>query len=384
MIDQKWLVRLYAALSCVLGIAAVHAAEPMPPSTLCIDQTNCVNTQSSSTTSNSGIKWHPGHYMQEHPGKSETLQTRFQHYDQISSNKNVVGVVVTYRWSWLEGNTRGDYSAGLALLRSEINKLKSLAVPKRFFLRLYDVGYNSAYPATDKFPTYLQSGCLVAAGSNTVWRRWNSTCMGYYIDMLKAVAKEFDNEPYFEGLYVIGETAPNLAGTTPSDFTQSANDTQFRRLALAAKNMFPKSNVVMPINWHWSTSATNSLMDYNKSIGVGQGNPDTCSDCSMWGDRTLQGLNGGVDYRGKIPVIYSIEGSVLGYNAVGPDGGYTAQEIYDFLNTKIKASHILWYRNMSTGTSEQRWDTGILPVINANPKPTYTACPAVYGSCNTN
>lgn len=388
MIDQKWLVRLFAALPCFLGIAIAHAAEPMPPTTVCIDQTNCVNTQSSSTESNSGIKWHPGHYMQEHPGKTETQQTRFQHYDLISSNKNVVGVVVTYRWSWLEGSTRGDYAAGIALLRAEINKLKSLAVPKRFFLRLYDVGYGSAYPAADKFPTYLQSaGCLVetsATGGRTVWRRWNSTCMGYYIDMLKAVAKEFDNEPFFEGLYVFGETAANIADVTPSDYSQAANDAQFRRLALAAKNMFPKSNVVMPINWHSSTSATTSLMAYNKSIGVGQGNPDSCPTCEMWGDRALQGLIGGVDYRGKIPVIYSIEGSELGYNSVGRSGGYTAQEIYDFLNTKIRASHILWYRNMSTGTSEQRWDTGILPLINANPKPTYTTCPAVYASCNTN
>lgn len=393
MICQKWLIRLFAVLPCFLGFSVARTAEPMPPSTVCIDQSNCVSTTSSSaaTTSsatNDGVKWHPGHYMQELPGSAEAVQTtRFQHYDLISSNKNVVGVAVNFRWKMLEGNTRGDYAAGIALVRAEINKLKSLAVPKRLFMRIHDIGYNAEYPATGYFPTYLQSACLVQTGPNpvrTVWRRWNSTCMGYYIGMLQAIAKEFDNEPFFEGLYVFGETAPNFGDTTPSDYTPEANDAQFRRLALAAKNMFPRSNVIVPLNYHNSTSATNSLMAYMHSIGVGTGNPDACPDCNMWGDRTLQGINGGVDYRGKIPVLWSVEASEMGYDSVGRDGGYTAQEIYNYVNGKLKASHIFWHRNMSVGTSEQRWDTGILPLINANPKPTNTACPLVYSSCNTN
>ncbi|KKM20424.1 hypothetical protein LCGC14_1645650, partial [marine sediment metagenome] len=80
-------------------------------------------------------KWHPGFYMQISKGFHEQTQSnRFNQYDTIASNTDVTGIMSSWRWSVLEGNTQGDYTAGLAELQAEIDYCKNLAVPKRYMM----------------------------------------------------------------------------------------------------------------------------------------------------------------------------------------------------------------------------------------------------------
>src|SRR5690606_17160334 len=103
------------------------------------------------------IKWNPGHYMQVLRGSAESDQSaRFPHYDAISHNTDIEGVSVWYRWSELEP-VPGDYSAGIQLIRKEIDYLKNLAVPKRIVIQVLDAAYGSKCPARSYFPSYLDS-----------------------------------------------------------------------------------------------------------------------------------------------------------------------------------------------------------------------------------
>lgn len=366
------------AVSATLAPAFALAGVPNPPASICFDD-NCVTAPAPSQNVK---KWHPGHYMQVLRGNADTAQsTRFTYYDQIASNTDLEGVVVPFRWSQLEGNTPGNYSAGIATIQAEISRLKSLSVPKRMILKVVDFNYGGTLPTSSHFPAYLGSADLLFQGTNGVgWKRWNSMAMGYFVDMLRAYAAAFDKEPYFEGILLIKETAPAVGSAPPSDYSATKYDAQLRRLALEARNAFARSNVIVPVNFHISQSATNSYIAYLATIGVGVGNPDTCADCKMWGDLAVQGLSGNVDHRRSIPLVWSVENSELGLDSVGPAGGYLPSQIYSYANDTLHVTHLLWDRNTFAGTSAQQWPA-ILKFISSNPL-TSTRCP--YSTCDTN
>lgn len=320
------------------------------------------------------MKWNPGHYMQIGRGNADTVQPqRFVYYDDIATNTNIVGVVVPFRWNMLEG-AQGDYSAGIATIRAEIAKLKSLSSPKRLYVRIIDNGFNQ--PASDIFPSYLiETGATFETNTSSIWRKWNANYMDAYIAMVTAYAVEFDDEPYFEGLYLIRETALGWGGSQPPpDYDNTAYVTQLQRLALEAKTAWTKTNVIMPTNFIGGQSVMDSHIAYLASIGVGIGGPDVLPPPSVGTHayKTLTGDSGGHDYRGEIPVQYSIEASELG----GSLGSWMPSDLYDFANGTLQTSHLFWQRNYSTGQTEQQWPA-IMEFIADNPL-TYTAPPAVY------
>jgi hypothetical protein len=328
------------------------------------------------------MKWNPGHYMQLFLNQSTPAwqQKRFGYYDEIASNANIEGVVLFVRWRELE-TALGSYAAGIGYLERELEKLKSLAAPKRLYVRMAPQYYGTSGAQCDSyFPDYiLDLGGCAASSSGSIAAFWNPTITNRYIALLQALAAAFDSEPYFEGIWPIRETA---TGRNPErGFDWSAFDTQLRRIALAARTAFTRTNVVMSVNYLESQARTDRFVEYLYKIGVGVGGPDTAPTVGIWSYKTLQGHSGGVDYRGRIPIHWSVEASELGYDGVGPPGGYTATEIMDFADRTLRTSHLFWARNDTVGTPAQRWHTGILAVINSRPL-THTRCPAVYRACN--
>jgi hypothetical protein len=355
-----------------LAVSSVAWAQaPKAPAMLCIDD-QCAQTPEPVA----GVKWHPGHYMQVLRGEPDTKQSaRFAYYDEIGWNSKLQGVGVFFRWSQLEG-ARGDYSAGIALIRAEVAKLKSLAIPKRLAIRVMERAYSSPCPASAYFPAYVQTAGKTFTVGNTVqscqWRRWDPEAMGWFIAMLEAYGRAFDGDPYVEIVSPMHETAIAWMGQTPlADFSESALDTQYRRLAVALKKSWPHTIVWMPTNWGLNGARMSAYVDYLHSIGVGVGNPDICPSCNMPVDSFT---------RGKTPHAMSVEVSELGYNSVGPAGGFTAQQIYDYAVGVQKVTHLFWDRNTIIGTTAQRWETGILPIINGLTL-SVSLCPSLFTAC---
>ena len=380
-----------------LGIAL---ANPNPPTNLCIE--GSPDCEGGPTPSAGGVKWHPGHYMMQFVGTSdpEDQSLRFNFYDAIASNTAIQGGVIYVKWKELEVN-QGDYTNGINYLRAEVNYLKNLAVPKRLWVRLIPQDYGNANCSLgDEFyPDYIiNSGGCHTGTHHSVARLWDATIASHWINLIEALGAAFDDEPFFEGITLIRETA---FGPPPSDFTSDAYITQLNRIALAGKQAFPKTNVVMNVNYIvGGQSVVNSLIADNRSIGVGQGGPDTAPKCinnncsegyanpqGIWAYNTVVGNNtgGGTASVGIHQIAYGVEASELGLDAVGQDGGYTPEEIFSFFDDYLKGSHLFWHRNEYYGTSEQRWSTGILPFINANSNFTNDSCPSSYTSgCDTN
>lgn len=375
----------FTYLLVALFIGTAHAA-PKSPQGLCANGVCAapVEEAPAEPSVTSAVKWNPGHYMQLFRGNNDTRQaTRFAYYDAIDSNPNIEGVVVPFRWAQLEGANRGDYDEGVRLVRSEIAKLKSLSSPKRLFIRPNDVAYG--YSAESTFPAYLlkTSGATFAIGQGTQWRRWNSKYMGWYIDMLKNLCEEFDNEPYFEGLYLTRETAQSWSGEEPvSDYDTDAFFTQLARLGEEVKQACPNTNVVMPVNYiGGGQSQANAMLAHQKLHKLGQGGPDVIVPAKgrqyPHGYHALLGTSpeGGHDYRGEIPVIYSTEST----NVNGALADASLQEIWDFATQTLRVSHLFWDR-YDGGASGVDWKAR-LAFIEKNPTFPHTECPAVYESC---
>ena len=289
------------------------------------------------------IKWHPGHYMQVLRGAGYRKQrARFSQYDEIAYETALEGVVVPFTWSQLE-SARGDYSAGLELVRTELDKLRNLPVPKRMFIRMMDSGYLKPCPATSMMPEYVSdAGGTFGTGKGCMWRRWDPTIMGYYIDMLKAYAAAFDDDPFLEGIVVLREIPLAWGGTeAPSDYSNARYREQLDRPMTEAVAAFEKSLVVSPTSWVASEDHTTRHIAHVHSISGAVGNMDVCPDCDMWADRAVRGELGGVDFRGSMPLVYSVETSVLGLDAVGPNGGYTPAEIYAWADGVQRVTHLV-------------------------------------------
>jgi hypothetical protein len=362
-------------LAAAVAPSRAVLAEPEAPLLCDIQTQECdVGPQKSS----SGIKWHPGHYMQVPRGDHETSQaTRFGYYDKIGNNADVVGVMVPFRWSMLEG-AEGDYSAGMATIRKEIAKLKSLPQPKRFYLRFIDFHYGSTNASSGYFPSYL-GGKGTYVGSNGVgWCRWQTRWMDAYIRMMEAYAAEFDDEPYFEGFYLYRETAPALGGKQPCGFSLSAYESQTMRLATAMAAAWKKTNIVLSANFIGSQSVMNRIIAHNAELGVGVGGPDILPDsCARNGTQayeTITGASGGHDYRGEIPIQYSVEAAEMG----GALANCSIDELRDFANGTLHASHLFWQRNTYTGTSAQQWPAILRYIADDGNALTHTSCPARY------
>lgn len=327
-----------------------------------------------------GKKWHPGHYMKILRGPHDKNQSvRFRYYDEIANETALEGVCVPFHWGTLEGATQGDYASGFALVRAEIDKLKSLAVPKRMILKIEDLAFRNHGDdySNSAIPQYIHDAGYVFKTNFAVnWRKWIPAAMDNYIALVEAIGAEFDDEPYFEGIILGRETAPNWGGSTPPpDYNNEDYDAQYRRLAAAASIAFERANVWQPINYLGSQTITDNNIAYVSTIGVGSGHPDIFLSGGVWADKTIQGISGGVDYRGVIPIYASVEATSLGIWA-----DHTVEEVYNYANDNLRASHMLWDRNHFAGDASQQWATGILPFIRKNSMK-HTECPGRYSEC---
>ena len=305
----------------------------------------------------------------------------------FAKNSNIKGVAWTFPWSMLEGPTQGDYSAGFALIDNEIRYLKSLPAPKRFILKIVDYAWDTPCPSV-MVPAYVSNNGWVMnmpSGSTPLCKvkHWDANMQTAFNALIAAYGARYDSEPYFEGFIPHEESSIAIpAGSGGSD---AAWMTQTKRMVDQLASSFPTTNVLLAVNWvPGGLTRTQELMAYMKSKGVGQFSVDSCRigdswcDSGIWGDQVFLGVSGGIDYRGSIPSWSGAETSEMGYDSVGPAGGYTAAQLAAWANGTLRASHIIWDYNEFVGTSLQRWSTGMLPYINQNPTPTYRACPSVY------
>ena len=366
---------------------------------------NCAVT----VTTAGARKWNPGHYMYlQREGDHLTFAERKACYDHSSfvGNSKVVGAQFPFSWREMCPTTPGDFSAGIALVRQELNYLKSIG--KRYVFRLFDSVYESTwgyYPRA--FPDWLyNAGKLYIPDApnnySIQWKRWDSQALQWYLDIFRAVAAEFDSDPYFEQVLPFSESSyPAYLGGV--NYT-AQSEVALHTIADTLASIFTKTYITFPLNWS-PDPYNNNLEKFCKYLadrGIGFGNVDSqpgntnhAATGGMPADFPMRGelnTNGGTfcitgtKFPGppcRVPIAYNIE-STGAYRNTDPTWNYTGQQVYTWINSVVKATHMYWCRNTYAGRDDQRWFNagttnpgGILLAINNNPALSNTARPLV-------
>lgn len=334
-------------------------------------------------------KWHPGHYM-NFLRNSDSQTVRFGYLDEIAGDSAIAGVMLPIRWSQVESK-QGDYSLGIATVKAYLKKLASLPTSKRLVLMMHDYDYGHTGSTSSYFPDYI-NGTYTYSGSHGVgWCRWNSSAMSHYIEMIEALGAALDDEPLFEGIYFTSETAAQT--TTACGYSQAAYSARLAELAAATSKVFPRSNVIASVNFFsGGQSAVDAYIHSLEALGVGVGGPDILPGKPTFGYLTLMGKSGGKDLRGTLPVQFQVQASEMGSSL----GDFSIDELRDYADDSLHASHLFWDRNTWTGTPAQRWANaggactkgltcGIRDYITTPANAlTHTSCPLVYSQgCDT-
>ncbi len=331
-------------------------------------------------------KWNPGHYMLIFLGESENIQgdqdLRFSYYDLIADSTVIKGVAIYPRWGQME-ITEGDYSPGITFIQEELDKLASLTVPKQLWLHMTPQQFGDSVPEVSYFPQYIIDAGWVASTSNqAILEFWTPAAVDKYIGLIRALGAAFDSHPNFEGITLNRETA--FGQPVPGNFVRSVYYSELERLGVAGLAAFPTANVTLAINWAHAgpISGFSTLVSNMRDLGLGITGPDVSPDTAIPVYDEIVNL----PYYPKSPVMFRIEGSELGFDSVGPVGGYLPTTLFDFCEDTLKCSYIFWQRMVtfsdtapcdSSGACE--WTPGILPFINANPTVTHTTLPETYG-----
>ena len=179
-------------------------------------------------------------------------------------------------------------------------------------------------------------------------------------------------------------------------YTESGCINGQRNAMLHLRAVFPKSNAFYPMNQpcsQWNQAGMDAEFAWMAANRIAWTVPDTliAGDYSaVSAAKSIQGLGpSGIDYRGKILIGAGVEASEMGWNAIGPTGGYTATQIFNEWENNMKATHGFWEwgslapKPPATDAQTFNGPGGVLEIINNNTLST-TACPSAYVFCNTN
>ena len=393
------------AVLVLFGVAllpGVGRAAPKPP-TLCAGVTACsaaaetTGTAAGSTgtaaPSTQGIKYHPGHYaaldgMLRASNRSTLMAEHMRQIEELANEPNIVGVQLYVQWSALEGDTPGDYAAGIQMLKSYLAALAP--IKKRLMVALIHVQFGG-YPPSDLsqfFPSYIwknpsgQYGATAMRNGITA-RVWQQATMDRVIDQVQAYGKQFDSDPYFE-MVALGETS--VATDAGVDgFSQENLLAQFKRLYTASRAVWPNTSIRLTANYVGSDAQTVDLIKFCAALKCAVGGPDVIPSEDIQANRVFSGGGGGTDYRGILPFVAEVQSPELG----GHEGTWTPAQLYDHsikgnASVGINGTHpqyFVWLRNTWSGGAAQQWSTGILPFVQSiKGAVASTACPSAYTS----
>lgn len=311
-------------------------------------------------------KWHPGHYFSpEATGWSAGVRrSHFAALDAVAANPYVTGMKVALDWADLEG-ARGDYSGGFRILDAYLEKLDSVGKYLMVQVNERSTGNRRVYPRY-----VVDNGWVITRPAGERWtgnltsaaRMWQPAVMDRLIALSRAFAARYDGHPRFEQ-FSLGETAigvPERYG-----FSTEAWRAQLKRWFTESKRAWATTYLRLNATFISNDEAMRDLITHcarGGGVTVGGPNPESpvfSITRFITADRVFRGDDGGTDLRGTIPWTGEVQAVNLGARFT-----QTPEEIFDYFSATMRANHMIWLRNTSTGGAAQRWSTGILPYIN--------------------
>jgi lysophospholipase L1-like esterase len=369
---KAWSSAIKPAL--LVSTAGLTKVTPQPPMALCIDDAGCAKTVTPPTT---GIKWHPGHYMDsdsiERPG-SDPKNLSMSALTSIAGTP-FRGVLVRYGWTTLEPEkNQYDFSR----IRAHRDALAKIG--KYLIVQIQDRSFDGdGPPPSYVIPPYLRTdpefgGGWAPRGESwgTAPKLWLASVMDRQIALQAALAAEFDKDPFIE-IVSFEETA--LFNIPPDGYSKAAMAAQYRRLADAMSASWSNTNVCILTNFFHNIADLTSLIDYFQSKRICVGGPDVRPDNRTDGSEIISGQIDGINRSTRTAILFHNE-----YRSL--DGTWTLEQLQDYAHNTNGQHYTTWIRRESaTGL---KYSTDVRPwVISTNP-PTRTTCPSAYSKCLTN
>ena len=325
---------------------------------------------------------------------------------EIKDEPTVSGFRVIKFWRYWEGPTQGDYTRGYAYIDHlrAINETGAGA-PKRWMVCILPCVF--ANTTSNIWPEYyLASGAYAATGNSNSTAVtgytadvWNAATMSKLIALHIAIEARYGDpssphyDPYFEASATSETAIAFPQGGTPGSYSSTAERVQYQRVATEFRASTPRGQLVFGTNYLGTNTNMYALLNTIRSCELCAGGPDTWGP--QWiasGHRALQGdlcrrgelwTPGGAttleDMRDTLAFQNQVQGPEIGGYMTDEEanrGPFTCPELFDTANNVNRSQYMVWERNTTYGTSAQKWSTGQLPFIRANPL-THTASP--YG-----
>ncbi len=335
------------------------------------------------------VKWHPGHYMMLVGGGKDSSWYMKQIYTELEAHSALRGLVIRYEWAELEP-TKGVYN-----FASIDHHLAELAKRNKRLIILIET---KSFGATEiRVPKYLQTaeyeGGVFAfghSGSNVIdgynIKLWNQNVFLRFAALTKALGQHLNAHPYFEGAGL----QESALGTPIKPITSTQVNTYYTNLLGINKhfrNNFPNTMSFQYLNF--PRTYLSSLVNGLKAMGATLGCPDVfIQDPGLLFPGTKYSPKGIYPYytelSGAMPLAIQIEKANY-LNTKFDGSGYkpTVTELLNFAKQTLKVNYIFWTR--SPGYYDD-----VLAMLRQKAQTSnlsgglQSACPASYGSCNTN
>jgi len=184
-----------------------------------------------SAAENPGVKYHPGHYI-GFGGPEDFRKVAVVKHESVS------GISKRYRWSSLEpGKDQYDFSA----IAKDLAYLAE--IKKQLVVFITDKTFSSHSP--NSVPVYARAHAFSNITGGTSAKKWDPVLIDRQVALCKALAKSFDDNPFFEGI-AFQESAPSIsrAERDKSGYTPELMRDGLIRLLTESRQAFPRSRVL--------------------------------------------------------------------------------------------------------------------------------------------
>lgn len=355
----------YLCAGIVLFLASVvslpriaYSAPPATPTGLCIAGPNGTCAQDPQVVVQGNKKFNPGFYMRV--GRDNNAV-----FNKIANNPNFVGVQKVYHWRNLEPSF-GSYD--FSEIIDDLNYAKSLG--KRLVVQINDSAWNKT--GAPKVPKYMWNDPIYGDSGNGqyygVFQRkvkmggwvpiyWNKNIQARTAALYAALGKQFDSEPYFEGI-ILGETS--VGGNGVPGFSASAILAAFKARAVATKTAFPRSNVLHVINF--APFDLTAFADWLVTNQIGLSCPDIIMATTYVPLHTIT-YPLLLKYRNNVPIGPMVQWDNYERRFVDAVSGQsvvqTSQAMLDFTVKRMDPQYMFWVNR------EPYFTEDAVPVINA-------------------
>lgn len=332
---------------------------------------------------NSGVNWHPGHYISLYPKQNEPYYFNSVLND-LKANPHFKGVQKKYFWNKLEP-LKGFYD--FSEIKRDLNALSG--INKHLVLT---VQAESFITSEKLVPSYLlteeyEGGVYpINAGKGFNVAYYNTKVQDRLVALVEALGKEFDSHPNLEAIN-FEETSPSR----PEPEWVWAHLINYidgmLRVAGAAKKAFPRTVIIQYVNY--PETSLPLIVSTLQSSGIGTGGPDVYQN-----NKSL--AQGVYTYYPKISGIIPIGMGVDYHNyqsSVGGDGPLdqpSIASIHQFAIDRIKPNYMFWLRRTQEPTNGSNYWQDVLNYFENFDWRTdpsgglHTNCPSAIAPCNTN